>query len=299
MAKVSILMNGYNSEKFLQATLDSVKAQTFSDYEIIFIDNCSTDNTAKIATAFGERLKLIQTPKNIPLGEARNFGLPYCKGEFLAFLDTDDLWYPQKLERQIEQMSQNPQLVMSYTSAQWIDEEGNPLKKELVSHQKEQMFAEQLKRYEINMQSVLLRQQKIRPDILSFNPTLSFSPDFNLFMKIVALYPAEALPQTLVAYRVVAGSLTKRSLERWGDEFRTTINDAVALVPEQKEHLQKAYRLAMAKADFYDARFAMKIGDYSKARKLLATNQFLTLNYFVLHLLSYAPTIWQKVFKDV
>jgi glycosyltransferase involved in cell wall biosynthesis len=299
MARVSILMNAYNSEKFLQQTLDSVKAQTFDDYEIIFIDNCSTDNSANIALSFGPKLKLYQTPHNIPLGEARNFGLPYCKSEFLAFLDTDDMWYPTKLEKQIQQMQENPTLTMSYTSAQWISEEGKHLKNELATYPIGDQFQNQLKRYEINMQSVLLRKSHIDPEILQFNAKLSFSPDFNLFMKIIAKYPVANIQEILVKYRVVKGSLTKRSLDKWGEEFRTTINDAFALVPQKRDIYVKEFTLALAKADYYDARAAFKRQDKISAIQLLKPHRTLSLQYFSLYCLAHVPTLWNKVFNDV
>ena len=97
MEKISVLMNCYNSESYLKKAIDSVYSQTYDNWEIIFIDNCSTDNSARIAKGYDKRLKYIKTKKNIPLGSARKFGIKYCSN-FVAILDTDDIWIENALE---------------------------------------------------------------------------------------------------------------------------------------------------------------------------------------------------------
>ncbi len=94
---VSIILNCYNGAEFLKETLESIKVQTFSDYEIIFVDNCSVDSSAEIAQQFDNRLKYFKTDKHVKLGEARNVALSKCSGEYIAFIDADDLWKQQKL----------------------------------------------------------------------------------------------------------------------------------------------------------------------------------------------------------
>ncbi len=101
MPKISVLMNCYNGEKYLIEAIDSVFTQTYTDWEIVFIDNSSTDNSAEIAKSYGKKIKYYKTEHNIPLGAARNFGLKFCTGEYISFLDTDDIWLPNMLEEQI------------------------------------------------------------------------------------------------------------------------------------------------------------------------------------------------------
>ena len=100
--KVSILMNCFNGEEFLQAALESIFAQTYSNYEIIFIDNHSTDNSINIANTFKDpRLIIRSTPEHCNIGKARSFGSQFFSGKYLAFLDVDDLWVPTKLTKQV------------------------------------------------------------------------------------------------------------------------------------------------------------------------------------------------------
>ena len=98
---ISIIMNCYNGEKYLRAAIDSVYAQTYKNWEIIFWDNCSTDRSAEIAQLYDEKLKYFKCDNTIALYAARNLALEQCQGQAIAFLDSDDLWVPNKLELQI------------------------------------------------------------------------------------------------------------------------------------------------------------------------------------------------------
>ena len=99
--KVSIIMNCLNGEQYLKQAMDSVFKQTYDDWEAIFFDNTSTDNSAAIAKSYGERVRYFKSQTTYPLGKARNLAINETKGEFIAFLDCDDIWLPQKLEKQV------------------------------------------------------------------------------------------------------------------------------------------------------------------------------------------------------
>ena len=101
MPKVSVIVNCFNGEKYLKQALDSIYRQTYKDWEIIFYDNQSNDESAKIAKGYDHRLKYYQSENLIPLGAARAAAVLSATGEWVAFLDVDDLWYPEKLETQL------------------------------------------------------------------------------------------------------------------------------------------------------------------------------------------------------
>lgn len=96
MPKFSVIIPAYNRASYIAATLRSVFAQTFSDYEVIVVDDASTDDTVEIVRTFGERVKVLEQ-KNSGPGAARNLGSKHARGEYLAFLDSDDLWFPWTL----------------------------------------------------------------------------------------------------------------------------------------------------------------------------------------------------------
>src|ERR1035441_6876343 len=94
MPRVSVVMNGFNGERYLRAAIDSVVAQTFQDWELIFWDNASTDGSAEIVRSYGDaRLRYFRGERTVPLGAARKLALEKVRGEWIGFLDTDDLWY--------------------------------------------------------------------------------------------------------------------------------------------------------------------------------------------------------------
>ena len=118
--KVSIITPAYNAENFLCETIESVQKQTFRDWELIIVDDCSTDYTNVLAKDYASkdsRIKVIKAPQNGGVAKARNIGLEHTTGEFIAFVDSDDLWNPDKLEKQLEFM-QEKGCVLSYTDFQ-------------------------------------------------------------------------------------------------------------------------------------------------------------------------------------
>ena len=103
---VSIIVNCYNGEKYLRETIDSILNQTYHNYEVIFWDNQSTDSTASIIKSYkNERFNFYYAPKHTTLGEARNLALDKIKGQFLTFLDSDDVWERDFLERAVGVLS--------------------------------------------------------------------------------------------------------------------------------------------------------------------------------------------------
>ena len=119
---VSIIMPTYNCGKYIEQSINSVISQTYKNWELIIIDDCSTDNTIDIVNKFKDkRIKFLQNPKNSGAAISRNYGLREAKGKWIAFLDSDDLWKSQKLEKQIKFMIENS-YYFSYTNYIEIDE---------------------------------------------------------------------------------------------------------------------------------------------------------------------------------
>lgn len=106
---VSIIMPSYNTEHYIKATIDSVLSQTYSNWELIIVDDCSSDNTDEVVKLYltDQRITYIKNEKNSGAAVSRNRALREAKGRWIAFLDSDDTWQPEKLERQIKFMNEN------------------------------------------------------------------------------------------------------------------------------------------------------------------------------------------------
>jgi glycosyltransferase involved in cell wall biosynthesis len=116
MPGISVIIPTYNSAHYLGEAIKSVLAQTYKDLEIIVIDDGSTDNTKEIVKTYADRIIFLQQANSGP-AKARNFGIQKSSGEFVAFLDADDVWYPEKLERQMEMFLKNPQYGLIHSDA--------------------------------------------------------------------------------------------------------------------------------------------------------------------------------------
>ena len=127
MGLVSIIMPSYNTAEFIEQTIKSVLAQTYKNWELIIVDDCSTDNTDEAVEQFltDKRIKYLKNEHNLGAAVSRNRALREVKGKWIAFLDSDDLWMPEKLEKQIGFMKKNG-YYFSYTNYVEIDEKNIP-----------------------------------------------------------------------------------------------------------------------------------------------------------------------------
>ena len=292
MAKVSILMNGYNAQKYLKEAIDSVYSQTYTDWELIFIDNCSTDGTKDIIDSYDQKIKYYKTEQNIPLGAARNFGLQYCRGTYLSFLDTDDIWIEDKLERQIRAMDDNIEFKLCYGSVIYIDKDSKKIGEMIPQSASGDVFSNQLKRYEINMQSVVLRNDKK----IQFNEELKHSPDFDLFMDIVSNSKIYVINDFLVKYRKLEDSLTSKNISVWWSEMKYTLDRIFFEKPSLKNKYKIEYNLAYAKVAYNKARYLMSIGEYNQATAELSKYKLSSPVYFLLYVMSFFPkSVWNTI----
>lgn len=127
-SKVSIITPTYNSLQFIEETLQSILNQTYTNWELLITDDCSTDGTWELLHKYqkqDERIKIFRLEKNSGPGVARNNSIKHAQGRFIAFCDSDDQWKPDKLEKQVKFMLEN-NLGLSFSSYDVIDEEGNP-----------------------------------------------------------------------------------------------------------------------------------------------------------------------------
>ena len=124
---VSVITPAFNSGRFVSETINSVLSQTYQNWELIIVDDGSTDETVKIVKSFQEkdnRIKLFENESNKGSAFSRNLALRNAKGKWIAFLDSDDVWHPEKLEKQIKFMTEN-NCLFSYTNYSEIDEDSD------------------------------------------------------------------------------------------------------------------------------------------------------------------------------
>jgi len=293
---VSIVMNCYNSDKYLQEAIDSVYTQSYSNWEIVFWDNASTDNSAGIVKSYDERIKYYLAPETTPLGEARNLALKKASGEYIAFLDCDDVYMADKLEQQVGLM-QSKGYVMCYGSVAIIDENGKLIKKDIVKNKSGNVFSSLLIRYEINMQTVMLKKDFVVSNQLSFNTDMSYCPDHNLFMTIASKADVGVITAIVAKYRIVSNSLSKKTIDIAPQEYRLTLDEISKSNPVLRQQLSNDFDCAYNKAKYYEIVADIYNNNKEQARYKLRTIFTSKIEYFLLYLLLFMPISNKLILK--
>jgi glycosyltransferase involved in cell wall biosynthesis len=207
---VSVIMNCFNGDTYLKEAIDSVISQTYQNWEIIFWDNASTDDSAKIAQSYDSKVKYFHTANNTPLGRARVSAIDEAKGEYLAFLDCDDLWKNDKLEKQISAIRGKTNVGLVYSRCEIISGTNEllgkmPQREELPSG--DNVFDELVKENFIPFVSALISRQKY-DDVGGFPAHYKNSTDYHVFLKISYTYKVIAIDEVLCKYREHSGNLS-------------------------------------------------------------------------------------------
>ena len=203
---VSVIMNCYNGDKFLKKAIDSVYSQSYKNWEIVFLDNASTDSSSDIALSYDDRLKYYKLEQTVNLGEARVEATNLAIGEYIAFLDCDDLWCRDKIYRQVETIhGTNSGLV--YCSTNIIDENGVVTGNTKKDIQSGFIFPSLTKKNFIPFVSVLM-PIKVYKRCGGFPSHYKNSTDYHLFLKVSKKYNITAIEDTLCSYRVHSNNLS-------------------------------------------------------------------------------------------
>lgn len=219
---VSIVMNCFNGERFLKEAIDSIYNQTYENWEIIFWDNSSSDNSALIAKSYDQKLKYFRSDKTTLLGVARDMAIKKAHGKFVAFLDTDDLYLPDKLEIQINEMIFN-QSVLSFGSWIEINEFGIKVKKHKLPTEMGNFFEQLLFRYNVNFQTLMIDNDFLKKSNINFDKSLTFSPDFSFVMQFALLDKISSIEGYLAKYRVHSESMTSQRIKDKYQDYIHTI----------------------------------------------------------------------------
>jgi len=294
---VTIIMPAYNSQLYITDAIESVINQEYQEWELLVVDDCSTDKTKEIIEQFAKldtRIRPMYSDQNggSP-AKAKNIALKsVINGRFIAFLDSDDLWDKKKLVQQIQFMEKNNHFALCYSGGYWIDNSGKILKKFMPRYSNGKIIDELLAQYEINNQSVVINRDIVGEFL--FDESITIGEDYNIFMNIARKFPICSIKQYLISYRVHNQSITKQSLKRLSEGTEKTIKTLENIDSFAIEH-QKALDLAKAKVSFYKSRYLMHEKRFSEARKLLKSFRFISMKYFILYILAFFPRIWGKM----
>jgi glycosyltransferase involved in cell wall biosynthesis len=201
MVKVSVIIPAYNGDRYIGEAIDSILAQTYKDYEIIVVDDGSTDNTAQVAQQYGNQIQYL-SQTNQGVAASRNLGLSVAKGEYIAFLDQDDLFLSHKLLAQVTLLEKNPSLGIANSGWQIVDQQGQ-VKAAVEPWEKipQLNLADLIIWKPVFLGAMLFRHSWLKRSG-GFDTTLEQTPDVDLVLRLAALGCAAAwVEQTTVKYR--------------------------------------------------------------------------------------------------
>ncbi len=212
MPTISIVIPAYNADETILETVSSVQQQTFSDFELIIINDGSTDRTLELLNTVEDfRLKIFSY-SNGGLPVARNRGISHATGEFIAFLDADDLWTPDKLELQLAALQQHPEAGVAYSWTYFMEEQGGSLSFKAC----EPVFFEGnvyanllVGDFIYNGSNTLIRRQAIE-SVGEFDTTLKSCEDWDYWLRLAARWPFVVVPKHQIFYRRSSGAMSSK-----------------------------------------------------------------------------------------
>jgi glycosyltransferase involved in cell wall biosynthesis len=211
LVKASVIIPTYNRGRFVREAVDSVLNQTFNDYEIVVVDDGSVDDTKEVLASYGNRIRYIYQT-NSGVSAARNRGILSSNGEYVAFLDDDDLWLPRKLELQIKYLDEHPEvgLLFSNTNTATTGEDlrfANKKMSQISKPHRGKVFRELFVENFIPCCSVVVR--RICFDKVGlFDPSLRNAQDYDMWLRIARFFRVDYIDQPLAIYRHHVHSLS-------------------------------------------------------------------------------------------
>jgi glycosyltransferase involved in cell wall biosynthesis len=237
MPLISVIIPVYNGEKTIKETIDSVLMQTFEDLEVIIINDGSQDSTLNIVSSVQDCRIKVFSYDNAGISISRNRGFFHSSGEFISFLDADDLWTPDKLEAQLKALQANPEAAVAYSWVNYIDESSQFFR--IGNHQTlngnvyEKLLVHNLLE---NGSNPLIRRQALT-EVGGFDPSFSSAADWDMWLRLAARYPFVAVPSPQILYRMSGSSMSSNILKMEA-ECVQLIEKAFNQVPDSLKFLK-------------------------------------------------------------
>jgi glycosyltransferase involved in cell wall biosynthesis len=237
VTQISIVIPAYNAELTILDTIKSVQKQTFSDWELIIINDGSTDKTLEIVSAIKDSRIEVFSYENKGLSVARNRGISRATADFIAFLDADDLWTPDKLELQLAALQKNPKAGVAYSWTLNMNETGN------IFHSGNNVFFEGnvygellICNFIANGSNPLIRREAIE-SVGQFDPTLSSCEDWDYWFRLASNWDFTVVPKPQILYRHSSGSMSAK-VDIMEEAYLTVLNRALKAAPPEFQTLK-------------------------------------------------------------
>ena len=204
---VSVVMNCLNGARYLHEALDSIFSQAYKNWEIIFWDNASSDESGAIAQSYGEKVRYFRSNVTTSLGVARNKAFSQCTGEYIAILDVDDVWLPEKLERQLSLMKANPRLGLVFSDAICFDDKGDRYRLfSAVKPKRGKVFGDLLVQNFMVTATMMYRKSVLDDLLYVFDENFTMVIDYDLSLRVAYFHELDYVEYPLSKWRTHSSS---------------------------------------------------------------------------------------------
>lgn len=294
---VSVIINCFNGERYLWETLASVCNQTYKDYEIIFWDNCSDDKTPEIAKKFPVRY--FRGNSFVPLGQARNLALSKCRGDYIAFMDSDDLWRCDKLEKQVKIFETHSDVGIVLSGFEIL----NMLKgtKQVALKRSDMVY--EFEKFVCNYINFALSTFIIKKDILNklnvmFDDKLKYTEEYDFFMRACYYTKAYYINDCLATWRYHGGNWTVKLKDELPNEYLINLDNLRAMIDNLDEKYPSVAQRQIFLYHYTKTKSLLSFGKNKDARRLIRPHIFKDLRSFVFWVLTYVPApISMKIYE--
>jgi glycosyltransferase involved in cell wall biosynthesis len=210
MPAVSVIIPTFNRSEFLRSAIATVLGQTFEDFELLVIDNGSTDNTRQVVTSIDDkRIKYLRIAVNDGVSPARNLGINNSDGKYVAFLDDDDEWLSRKLERQVSILENRPSKVGGvYTGCIVIDRTTGRTVREIMPQKRGDLFNDLCITNYVGTASTVLLSRECLNKVGLFDENLRYAEEYDLWIRVARQFHFECIQEPLVRYSFHTNSAT-------------------------------------------------------------------------------------------
>lgn len=273
MPEVSIIVNCFNEADYLRETLDSVISQTFTDWEVCFFDNGSSDGSGGIAASYGEKVQCARSEVTLPLGQARSKAYQMASGKYIALLDADDVWMPTKLEKQVQLFRSNPELGMTFCDSIYFDRIGDRYRLfTLTPPHRGRIFGPLMTANFIFSSAMMFKQEALQELGCAFDERYSRVADFDLTLRMSYQYPVDYVDEALCKWRINdwTDKAWKKNLVPRTVELNIAMDNLVAKYPDIPKHYGGELKAFYKMLAYQEGMTAWHDGQVSEARQHFA-----------------------------
>lgn len=272
---VSIIIPNFNYSQFVKSAVETALDQTYSNTEVIVVDDGSTDESLKVLQKFGNKIKLIRQEHGGP-ARARNRGIQEASGDYIAFLDADDLWKPRKIEKQLELFQTNSDLGLVYSGFQKVNRSMIPLEIQFPKYRGliADKFSRGMDKIVLAGESTAMVSAKGLAEVGCFDPDLSLLSGWDLFRRISAKFPIDFVSAPLVLQRIHEKNHSKDSKLFEQDSLRKIekmSSQSNTFSHYQKECFRRVY-FSIARNYFESKNYKMSLNYFAKTIKTWPTS---------------------------